>query len=440
MSKSKNDCAHFKMNIINFYLKTKQKSSENAGFTLVENIMATTMTLILISAIGYSLANILQTKKTSQIEISRRIEINRALNFIADEIKHSEKIETNISDANLATIAPNFTRPSDAQVILALKLPNLNNRTIYYVKNQPINSSWLGPKTIYRWGPNLADNGTYTNTVWQAQPLVDRIDNNNFTPNCNSNETTVGGTGFAACIDNSTKMSKIYMRGQLQNKIYQGEIKAYSRINDPPPLVASGNINLASVGVINTVPNCSISNGTLNCTSPTKLTFQNLGGALTCGAGGKSLNVDTELQFVYSDGTTDKKNLNRGNIDSNGNTINPGNPLEETPDPNRSITQVVVKSTATSGGWCSNYTYNTTSTNTSQVKALRNGDPVPNITPFANQATIDTFLQGYVENGKIKLANNQIIYLFELGTTNQSSTAFDLQDNVVLVTMSSPNS
>ncbi|ACK64290.1 hypothetical protein PCC8801_0186 [Rippkaea orientalis PCC 8801] len=31
-----------------------------------------------------------------------------------------------------------------------------------------------------------------------------------------------------------------------------------------------------------------------------------------------------------------------------------------------------------------------------------------------------------------------VIYLFELGTTNTNSSAFDLQDNVVLATIESP--
>ena len=45
---------------------------------------------------------------------------------------------------------------------------------------------------------------------------------------------------------------------------------------------------------------------------------------------------------------------------------------------------------------------------------------------------IDTFLHEYIENGKIKLEPNQVIYLFELGTTNTNSSAFVLQNNIVL--------
>ena len=52
---------------------------------------------------------------------------------------------------------------------------------------------------------------------------------------------------------------------------------------------------------------------------------------------------------------------------------------------------------------------------------------------------IPFFLQKYVENGKVKIAENEAIYLFELGTTNKKSSAFDLQDNVVLATVESAN-
>lgn len=71
------------------------------------------------------------------------------------------------------------------------------------------------------------------------------------------------------------------------------------------------------------------------------------------------------------------------------------------------------------------------------VKVLRDGDSVPNIQPFRNQAGIVSFVKDYVDvdTQKIKLDENQAIFLFELGTTNLSSDAADFQDLVVLVTL-----
>lgn len=69
-----------------------------------------------------------------------------------------------------------------------------------------------------------------------------------------------------------------------------------------------------------------------------------------------------------------------------------------------------------------------------QVKALRNGDPVPNVSGFAGQVSAKAMLLPYLDatQTKIKLENHQVIYLFELGTTSISSSAFDMQDLVVL--------
>ncbi len=71
------------------------------------------------------------------------------------------------------------------------------------------------------------------------------------------------------------------------------------------------------------------------------------------------------------------------------------------------------------------------------VKVLRNGDPVPDIAGFENQADAVEFIRDYIdpETNTMMLDENQSIYLFELGTTRLSSLAADFQDLVVLVTL-----
>ncbi len=147
-----------------------------------------------------------------------------------------------------------------------------------------------------------------------------------------------------------------------------------------------------------------------------------MGGEITCGAGGEDIPVTTNL---YIDGTQQ--------------TWNTDSPLNLPTQP--AGTTFDVESISGNDSICGglSITASTNDSNTSQVVVLVNGDPVPDITPFANQNTIDFFLQKYVENGKIKIAKNEAIYLFELGTTNQSNTAFDLQDNVVLATVENPD-
>ena len=69
------------------------------------------------------------------------------------------------------------------------------------------------------------------------------------------------------------------------------------------------------------------------------------------------------------------------------------------------------------------------------VKVLRDGDDVPQIAGFLNQGDIESFLGGYISNGKVTIEKNQAIFLYELGTTNLASASADFQDCVVLVTL-----
>ena len=94
---------------------------------------------------------------------------------------------------------------------------------------------------------------------------------------------------------------------------------------------------------------------------------------------------------------------------------------------------------STSGAEDSDWTVNmhaNTWTDSPQVKLLRNGDPVPDIAGLYDQESIATYLSPYTdeETGLIVLAGNQIIYLFELGGSHDSSSA-DFQDLVLLVSL-----
>ena len=68
------------------------------------------------------------------------------------------------------------------------------------------------------------------------------------------------------------------------------------------------------------------------------------------------------------------------------------------------------------------------------VMILTNGQSVPQVDGFMDQDNILTFLDAYVTNGTVNIGDNQALILFELGTTNLSSSAADFQDLVVLMT------
>ena len=70
-----------------------------------------------------------------------------------------------------------------------------------------------------------------------------------------------------------------------------------------------------------------------------------------------------------------------------------------------------------------------------QLQVLENNTPVPDVGGFEGQNSVVDFLADYIEDDKAKLTANQVVNLFELGMTNENSPAFDMQDNVVLITL-----
>ncbi|MBB5353386.1 hypothetical protein HNR46_003643 [Haloferula luteola] len=68
------------------------------------------------------------------------------------------------------------------------------------------------------------------------------------------------------------------------------------------------------------------------------------------------------------------------------------------------------------------------------VVALINGDQPPSSVPAFSQGNIEDFLDPYLdEGGKVEIGPKDVIYLIELGQTDTTSSGFDLQDIVLLV-------
>ncbi len=90
------------------------------------------------------------------------------------------------------------------------------------------------------------------------------------------------------------------------------------------------------------------------------------------------------------------------------------------------------------GDWYESMTINS-AVPKGQVFALRDGDNVPQVSGFLGQADAKAMLAGYFDPAteKMTLKDNQVVYLFELGVTDPSSSAFDSQDLVVLVDLAS---
>lgn len=71
------------------------------------------------------------------------------------------------------------------------------------------------------------------------------------------------------------------------------------------------------------------------------------------------------------------------------------------------------------------------------VYVLRDGDPVPDVEGYLDQADAEAYVQRFIDpaTDTVVLEPNQAIFLFELGTTDLSSPAADFQDAVVVVNL-----
>jgi type II secretory pathway pseudopilin PulG len=155
------------------------------GFTLFELLVAASITFLVISASMSGLVELLKINQQSESETLRREDLNRALEFMADEIRRATWVNPDATKGVLAA-APDFTLPAGAFPVLAITIPGVTKPVIYYLSTAT--SPWLGPNLIRRWGPPFDSDGNYLQpnqpSQWDVDPsdglgdaLVDAINN-----------------------------------------------------------------------------------------------------------------------------------------------------------------------------------------------------------------------------------------------------------------------
>jgi type II secretory pathway pseudopilin PulG len=169
-----------------------------------------------------------------------------------------------------------------------------------------------------------------------------------------------------------------------------------------------------------------------------------LGAAISYG-GSYDMAVTTQFQVTDSGGNTEETPVFGDYDDAVSGNVNTGSQQTYTPDEVYSAGTTIgtqatswkKKRSRYSGDSSSHWTeyMEIDDTNSANTMALIDGDDVPNISGYLDQGDIVSFLDGYIdENGKVTLDENQVILLFELGTTNLDSASADFQDLVILVT------
>ncbi|AFZ44240.1 hypothetical protein PCC7418_2077 [Halothece sp. PCC 7418] len=226
----------------------RQTKSKNRGFTMVELLAALVITGIVTASLGVGLTYLLQESQETEEETQQRAELNRALDFITEEIRMAESIEPNSGAIDISTDASDFGKDcndnsDNLTCVLILDVPDVDQRIIYYT--EPTSGNWKGPRVLRRWGPDFNADGTYSNPTtpsnWSGDLLVDRIvDNtsNTSVPTCNADETLNGDEGVAGgvytCIQNDATQAEITLVGNLEgdsSEDYTIRGRAFARSN-----------------------------------------------------------------------------------------------------------------------------------------------------------------------------------------------------------------
>lgn len=182
-------------------LRLLHHPSTNAGFTIVELIIAMAVTSVMITLAGYGLTTMLRANQQSGSEISRRATLNRALDFMADEVRMARSITTPTS----ADVPSHPCGPATG--VMTLVMPN-NLRVVYYTHDINGCPGQLWTSTILR-----------RRVVGGADTLlVDSLLAPSATPSgCTAATQTLRGThGFYACLDTANpQLVTLFLFGRL---------------------------------------------------------------------------------------------------------------------------------------------------------------------------------------------------------------------------------
>ena len=207
--------------------KFLKKTQPNSGFTLTELLAGLFMSIFVTGALGFGLYQIMSATAREKAKTDARNEASRAVEFISDELRRAQSIEADAGNANGQNASGNLLfDPTGKTIVLALNIPEINSnqmfdrngdgtpgllgsddnngtseRIVYYLENS--SGNWQGPQVLYRWGPPLNADGQYTEGAWQAEALIDGIDDTVTTNPCTAAGeilTTNSASGFYACL------------------------------------------------------------------------------------------------------------------------------------------------------------------------------------------------------------------------------------------------
>lgn len=243
-----------------------------AGFTLPELLIALATSFIIIMVLFSSLSTVNGLIRKSSTEIERRVELNRAFDFITNEIRSARRINHTAQlavDGGATTVTNVVTSSginltnlgSYGTLVLYLEVPFTSpppaicpagtdraglappatdvDQVVYDIRANP--TSWLGPRVISRYGrvPRLDGTIDPCRNPVGSDILVDSISDLAPTPapTCNAPASLSGSGGFMACVKGG--LVDLYLRSQVVNLQTQDVVsKAFSSSSSGGTLIA----------------------------------------------------------------------------------------------------------------------------------------------------------------------------------------------------------
>ena len=244
-----------------FYLSKKNKSK--TGFTLVELILSSSISMLIL-LVGYYLANIVtQANKNDKSRIQLYSKIDSATDFIVDEIKSGKRIFIDKNNISSNCYFPN------GEFLIGIDLPTqaaeggsytskvgvgdswnlMECPIIYYFKKGQITRSNNESYELWRYGPVIDKKGFYSSGSYSNTIISDKISGAPLEEiKCSNNWTKINQRGISLCVDNFKRSAEISITANGQ--IFGGKVfyinktsGANNRIQDDILLGINNNSN-----------------------------------------------------------------------------------------------------------------------------------------------------------------------------------------------------
>lgn len=194
------------------------RNSLNCGFTLVELLIAGALSFVVLGGATFGITEMIRRNDILQQRSQQRTELDRAINYIADEIKQANDVQI---------VQSGSTFPGSGTGVLWLTIPTdtANPQRVYFIR--PSTDNWVKPYTINRSSGTISNPATVTSG---DNVLVDGITKPSDTQlagiqelcDTNGDKKTdlQGDNGFYACINETTNTVNLYLYGRLQRSGY----------------------------------------------------------------------------------------------------------------------------------------------------------------------------------------------------------------------------